>query len=61
MVYSELIDFASKNRIETKKLVFSVEDVEQFDKVYDTIMSEDYTLDGDHVEGCNLIRIFMSY
>ena len=51
MVYSELIDFASKNRIETKKLVFSVENVEQFDKVYDTIMSEDYTLDGDHVEG----------
>lgn len=49
--YDELKEFAEKNDIEIKKLVYVVNNVEEFEDIFNTIMQEDYMLNNQYVEG----------
>ena len=49
--YGELKDFADKNKIEIKELIYTVNNLEEFEERFSIIKQEDFRLNNHYVEG----------
>lgn len=49
--YDELKEFAEKNNIETKELVYVVNSIEEFEGIFNKITQEEYKFNNQYVEG----------
>ena len=49
--YNELMDFANENKIEVKKLIYTVNDINEFEKIFVDIKKTDYKYNNQYVEG----------
>jgi len=49
--YNDLKEFSEKYEIETKELVYTINDLEEFKKLYENISSVDYKLKNEYIEG----------
>lgn len=49
--YNNLKDFAYQNKLEIKELVYTVNNSEEFEKIFCEIKKEEYTYNGQYIEG----------
>lgn len=49
--YAELKEFADKNKIEIKELVYTANDLEEFTRIFSDIEQEEYKLNNNYIEG----------
>ena len=49
--YNELKEFANKNQIEIKELIYTANNIEEFEDIFTNIKQEDYKLNNHFVEG----------
>ncbi|MDE6292396.1 MAG: T4 RnlA family RNA ligase, partial [Bacilli bacterium] len=49
--YEELKTFGKSNNIEVKELIYTANDMSEFNKIYEEIISDNYMLNGEYIEG----------